>query len=230
MRLNTAIKLGMLMLAVAALVALGFWQIQRGREKQRLIADFRQAEAAEAVPLTATLPLPQGLLMQPVSFGGHYEPAHQLLLDNQQHGERSGYDVWTPFRLDSGALIVVDRGWIADAKALSPPPAGEQQLRGLRRTLPQPGLRLGASELCSGQGWPRAVLYPQPADLRCLLGEAPLPGVVLLDPHADGGYVRDWLPVQGFPPQRHFGYAMQWFALAATLLVLTLLFMFRSRR
>ena len=43
--------------------------------------------------------------------------------------------------------------------------------------------------------------------------------LVLLDPAEPDGYVRSWAP-PGFPPMRHIGYAVQWFALALTLLAI----------
>jgi len=43
--------------------------------------------------------------------------------------------------------------------------------------------------------------------------------VILLDPKEPDGYARNW-EAPGFPPMRHIGYAVQWFALAAALLVI----------
>jgi surfeit locus 1 family protein len=43
--------------------------------------------------------------------------------------------------------------------------------------------------------------------------------IVLLDPTAADGYVRDWQP-PGVPPARHWAYAIQWWLFAATLVVL----------
>jgi surfeit locus 1 family protein len=43
--------------------------------------------------------------------------------------------------------------------------------------------------------------------------------LVLLDPGEPDGYVRNW-SAPGFPPMRHLGYAVQWFALALTLAVI----------
>jgi surfeit locus 1 family protein len=43
--------------------------------------------------------------------------------------------------------------------------------------------------------------------------------LVLLDAGEPDGYVRNWL-APGFPPLRHIAYAVQWFALALTLLVI----------
>jgi surfeit locus 1 family protein len=62
------------------------------------------------------------------------------------------------------------------------------------------------------------VLYPTPPEVECLLKRPFVGGLLLLDPEAPGGYVREWTDF-GFPPQRHYGYAVQWFALAIAALV-----------
>ena len=45
------------------------------------------------------------------------------------------------------------------------------------------------------------------------------PNIILLDAQEPDGFVRDWQP-PGLPPERHSAYALTWFALALTLLVL----------
>jgi len=50
---------------------------------------------------------------------------------------------------------------------------------------------------------------------------------VLLDPAAPDGYRRNWRP-SDFGPERHIGYAFQWFALAVTLVILYLAWSFRT--
>ena len=44
--------------------------------------------------------------------------------------------------------------------------------------------------------------------------------ILLLDASSPDGYQRNWRPSVGFPPERHLGYAIQWFALAVTLIVI----------
>ena len=46
------------------------------------------------------------------------------------------------------------------------------------------------------------------------------PLVLLLDPDQPGCHVCVWAPVQGIGPDKHRGYAVQWFALAVALVVL----------
>ena len=57
------------------------------------------------------------------------------------------------------------------------------------------------------------------------------PRVLRLDPTDPLGYARDLdiLP-NTLPPQRHLGYAVQWFALAAAVLATALLLPFRKPR
>jgi cytochrome oxidase assembly protein ShyY1 len=52
------------------------------------------------------------------------------------------------------------------------------------------------------------------AELSAALGRELAPRQVLLDPGVPDGYVRDW-SVPGTAPDRHLGYAVQWFAFAA---------------
>ena len=228
--LGTALKLLALALAVAGMCGLGVWQYRVGRAKQALIDQFQAAlrQPAPALLTRAGAAHMAGPLV-PVRAEGVYDAVHQLLLLDQSHGDEVGFDVWTPLRSDDGALILVDRGWLplSQRQAVPAPPAGPQGLRGIWRGLPAPGLRLHPDN-CSPQGFPRGVEYPTEDDLRCLLGVAPLDGLLLLDAAAPGGFLRDWHAAPpGFPPVRHYAYAVQWFALAATLLVLSLVFMFK---
>jgi surfeit locus 1 family protein len=61
--------------------------------------------------------------------------------------------------------------------------------------------------------------FPSAAELAGALG-LPLPArILLLDPGAPQGYVRDWHP-PGLAPLRHLSYALQWWCFAALAVVL----------
>jgi surfeit locus 1 family protein len=205
------------------LIGLGTWQIRRAHAKEALLAAYEQAAHQEPQALDAALPASDRTAA--VRAAGSYVGDRALLLDNQSHDGRPGYHVWTPFRLANGGLAIVDRGWIArpasDQLPDPPaPPGGPTRIRGLWRTLPKPGLRLGSVTLAKLTQFPAVVEYPTADDLRTLLGEQVLDGVLLLDPAEPAGFVREWNPVATFPPSRHYGYAVQWFGLAAALVVL----------
>jgi cytochrome oxidase assembly protein ShyY1 len=219
----------LLLLAVAALASLGLWQLHRGQQKKLLIETYEQALKATPVPLNRFPAAVAPDHWMPVSLRGSYLADRQLLLDNQSQGEVAGFDVWTPLRMDDGTLVMIDRGWLPHGRKSELPaaPAGTVELHGFWRNLPVPGLRLKADN-CSNQGWPRAVEYPTIEDLRCLYAESPLPGVVLLSTDEGDGLVREWHPAPGFPPERHYAYAAQWFGLSLTLLILSLRVLLKS--
>lgn len=181
--------------------ALGAWQISRGHDR----AAYLDALAAQA----------------PQRVRGVYLADRQFLLDGQAHDGNPGYHVWTPLKLASGELLMVDRGWVPTTPALRDVPAGtldaptgEVEVSGRWRPLPQPAIRLAAAQPdCPAHEFPRLVQYPAAAELRCLLGAEVRDGVLQLDPVAPGGFVRQWNEA-GFPPARHYAYAAQWFGLA----------------
>lgn len=200
-------------LAVALFVSLGTWQAERGRTKQRLQAELTQ-RSAPALTLTAGAPAPAPLTARRATATGVYLADRQLLQDGQSHAQRPGQHVWTPLQLDDGARVLVNRGWVPLGATDLAPPGGEVTVSGFWRDLPEPALRLGAAPSCEpNPGFPALVLYPDLAEVRCLVGEAVLAGLLLLDPDLPGGYARHWGDF-GFPPERHFAYAFQWFALA----------------
>jgi surfeit locus 1 family protein len=207
--------------AVALFGALGHWQLDKGLRKQAMAAAL-QDRAAEPEIVSFAHAAPQDLDVRRAQARGTYLSGQQLLLDGQSHQGRPGYRVWTPLLLDgAAAAVLVDRGWIArdrsgfDGSA----PAGVVAVTGAWRSLPQPGLRLAGTVNCPEQKhFPAVVLYPTPDDLECLLGRPVVGGLLLLDADAPAGFVREWHDF-GFPPARHFGYAVQWLALAVTAVV-----------
>lgn len=216
-------------LGCAVTVHLGFWQLHRGESREALDVQYASAAQAAPVSLRVDTPVAAGADATLAVASGHYLPDRQLLLDNQSHERLPGYHVLTPMQLADGGIALINRGWIVQDPDRSkrpdlPVPEGEVRVRGLWRSLPQPALRL-AIDNCptDAQPWPRIVGYPTADDLRCLYGPDTAGGVLLLDPEAPGGYVRNWSQDdRRFPPTRHYGYAAQWFAFAATLLVIFL--------
>lgn len=213
--------LGTLLLG-GAMLALGFWQYGRGQAKQRLLDRHAAAAARAPVPLLADSGKPAVGEVRRVYIDGVYRSDLSVLLDNQSHHRRPGAHAWTPLQLADGSLVVVDRGWLPlDVASVPPAPTGPQRLEGYWRTLPQPGLRLGAAGAACTPGAALAprVNYPDLAELRCRFGATTRDGLLELAPELPGGFVREWSPagVDAIPPQRHYGYAAQWWAFAATL-------------
>lgn len=214
---------GVTALLICLLLLLGLWQLQRASEKKGILA--AHTEAAKKSPrqlgeLLAEANPRQDLYGTRVLVSGTYFQERQFLLDGQVRGGRVGYEVLTPLRLATGRpLILVNRRWVpASADRSDLPklevPSGMVQLTGFWRRLPLPGLRLG-EESCNEGQWPRVVFYPRAETLACLLGEPVADGMLVLE--SDPAGQRELV---NMPPERHYGYAVTWFALAITLLAI----------
>lgn len=208
----------------ALLVSLGLWQLGRAQQKQELQAAFAQASAGGRIALALHSPAPDLLATHEATARGALDASRQLLLDNQSRERVPGYRVWTPLRLDTGGWLIVDRGWVAANPDRRQLPAidvstAPREVQGYWRPLPEPGLRL-ASDPCAAKDFPRVVNYPTRAQLACVLGGKVANGVLLLDATQPDGFVREWTLPNPVPPARHYAYAAQWFAFAATLLFL----------
>ncbi|MDH3901100.1 MAG: SURF1 family protein [Gammaproteobacteria bacterium] len=213
------------MILLPFLFGLGIWQLERASWKQTLV-DAHAARAREpAVALSSVLPATAAGEYRNVTVEGHYDLEHQLLLDNRLYRGRAGYQVLTPLHLeDAGTTVLVNRGWVpaGASRAVLPAldgPAGTIRLAALVRLPPEKIFRLGTEEERHA-GWPQVIQAIDIAALEERLGYALLPLVLLLDQGDVHGYVRDWQPVYGVKPEKHRAYAMQWFTLAAVLLLI----------
>lgn len=214
------------------LLNLGAWQLRRAEAKQEMLT--AQAEAEEAEPQDFRAWAESGeseeaLYNRPLRLEGSYVGGQSLLQDSQVYEGRVGYHLWTPFQTATG-LVLVNRGWLPSGNDRSHLPAfstplEHQRLQGLWRPLPKPGLYVGEDD-CDRSLWPRVVQYPRLEELECLLDASLANGILLLAPGAPSGYMRDWR--SGImPPAKHYGYALQWFALA---LALTVIFIWVNTR
>jgi surfeit locus 1 family protein len=209
---------------VAVLVALGRWQLHRADEKQALYTLFDSGKDATRAVDAATPRLPR---YQHVEAVGAYDSARQILIDNMSNAEgRAGYYVITPFALRGGGWILVNRGWVPVGVSRAAKPAvavstQEREIKGRTDELPRAGMQLGA-RLALAPPYPVVANFPTHAEIAALLGDsawAHAANLVLLDPGEPDGYLRQWQP-PGFPPIRHIAYAVQWFSLAAALVVI----------
>jgi surfeit locus 1 family protein len=224
-RLNVSLigSLAVLIL-LCTLISLGFWQLRRADEKRQLIAAFASGQQ-QTIELTDATTL-QPRRYQHVHARGQYDVGRQVLLDNLPSSNGApGYHVLTPFIVaSSGAVVLVDRGWVsmgASRKTL-PNVEADQRLReisGRIDELPRPGVRMGTAGEES-VGWPKVFNYPRYEDLRVLYGERLMRTIVLLDPQEPSGYERIWQARFGFAPERHMGYAITWFVMALTLIII----------
>ena len=212
------------MLTVALFGALAHWQYQRGQDKADIIA--RRSSLSESPTVTVNAPADLPEHGQRIQVQGYWHPEREVLLDNQTHDGQIGVHVWTPLRLaDTQRLLLVNRGWLnASPYREQLPDTGELPseqvtIGGLWRDLPQAGLATDTGVCREADGWPQRLNYPSHDTLNCLYSNSVQDGLLLLDPRLPHGFVREWADL-GIPPERHYGYAVQWAALLLTALVL----------
>lgn len=225
------------LLVIAVTCALGNWQLRRAHERTDRAA--RQAALAAQPPLglrgdTADA---SRLVDRRVRVRGAFDAAHTVLLDNRPHGNgsdsRAGFLVLTPLRLAGGGGVLVLRGWLPrDAQdrtriAPFPTPDGDVTLDGTALATAPRVYSLGHDAAAeAGQK------IRQNVDLAAFAREtgAPLLPLVMQQATDTGdGLARDWAPAD-LGADRHYGYAAQWFGLAALTVVLVAVLGWRRAR
>lgn len=210
-------------LFIAFFVSLGFWQLSRADQKKTLLASY--ANRTQQAPLhSPDLHTGTDLRFYRVELQGYFDNQHTLLLDNKTFHGRVGYEVYTPFKaIGLAEPILVDRGFVPLGKSRnSLPPiqafSGPVTIKGLL-TLPPAYVALGKIREPAPTSWPLRVQYIKGAELIPFLGYPLFPYIVTIEPGEPAAYSIEWQVVI-MPPEKHIGYAVQWFALALTLLIL----------
>jgi cytochrome oxidase assembly protein ShyY1 len=218
-------------LLVAALGAsLGTWQVSRAHEKEAIEAKLQARSAAPPVSLNAGNQDVAQIEFRRATARGLFVRDWPLYLDNRPYNGAAGFYVLMPFRLEgSGHTIMVARGWVqrdpGDRTKLPPlrTPEGVIEIQGMvkrdaghilqlgAQSPPQPGaimqnLEFAAFKAASGMTL-EALVLEQTSD-------------------SDDGLVRDW-PRPSTGLERHWGYAFQWYALAATAIIFFIVTGFR---
>jgi len=222
-----------------ALQSLGFWQLERAKQKQALLDSYQANQQAAAVPLAAILPVTLQQRYQKITVQGSFDNQHNFLLDNKIYQHQAGYHVITPFHLTGSnePLLLMNRGFLAGTGQRTKLPdipviEGEHTLTAIIDFPPEKPFILGANYDAQSLRWPLVMQQLKVDDVSHALNTAVYPFIALLyDPSFS--FQTDWQPTKLMSVSMHKGYAVQWFALAATWLILTsLLFLrhFRKKR
>jgi cytochrome oxidase assembly protein ShyY1 len=98
-------------------------------------------------------------------------------------------------------------------------PVDRVTLEGLYGRAPGTGLRMGGNALPGQSSWPKLTIYIDTEEIGEDLGRSIDSGVLLLDADPESDFVREWTP-QIIPPEKHLGYAFQWFCFALASLII----------
>ena len=221
------------MFAVALLIKLGYWQLARAQEKHDRTSLYEKRMTAEPVNLDNLIEAPlSDVAWRRVSALGQFGQVH-VLLDNRTVNGRVGFEVLSSLELTSGKHLLVNRGWItAGATRATIPefttPVASVEIHGHLGPPPVTGLKFG-DDADRIEALNDKLILVQHVDLATIgqRFDADLGSFVFyLDNRAPAGFQRSWIR-PGDGSAKHRAYAVQWFAMAAVLTIITLLLLFR---
>jgi surfeit locus 1 family protein len=207
-------------------IGLGVWQLNRAHEKQAMLLQYHTRSQKSPVQLRLPVADAERWQYRRVRITGHFDGERQFVLDNQVNRGRAGYHVLTPVKPTTGqSRVLVDRGWIPLGISREEMPdvdvaSSEVTFEGVVYVPYERAYSLG--QMASGEtGWPLRVQFIDFEQMAVRLG-APLAEMIIrLDAESPYGYRREW-QIAPFTPERHLGYAVQWFAFACVLLIIYL--------
>ncbi len=204
-------------LILPLLLSLGFWQLRRADEKAGLLSQAQTLRAAAPVDVATLQDLEN---YRPVFARGVFDTERYWLLDNRIFQGRFGYEIIALLKLEGGGELLVDRGWVEGSHDRSVLPAvsfpsGTVLLKGeLYRGV---GKNYSAGAEVESR-WPRRVQW---LEIAPLLEEFPglLSSMLRLDASDSAAFSVKRMTVN-ISPEKHIGYAVQWFAMAMVLAVI----------
>lgn len=215
-------------LALAVLLGLGTWQVERLAWKEAMIAERQGRSTAAPMALPAEIAEAVALEFRPVRVTGRFLHDRELYLASRSYKRQVGLHVVTPMVLDDGRGLLVDRGWVPmDRRDPETRTAGQLggtvTLEGLLRSGGWKGSAMFRPDNDPDENvW----LWPDlPAMAAAARLEAPVTALYLEASPAEnpGG-----LPRGGQTPinlrNDHLQYAITWYALAVVLLVIYVIF------
>jgi surfeit locus 1 family protein len=214
------------------LLGLGTWQLERLQWKEGLIAERAAAIAAPPIAVPRDLATARRMEFRHVAATGTFLNDKEIFLGATDEGGSTGFQLLTPLRLDDGALLLVNRGWLpGDRKDPATRAAGELTgtvtVEGLLRILPteRPNWFVPNND-CARNYW---FWVEGPAIAQCFGLDRLLPVYMEAGPAPNPG----GLPKGGISrtslPNDHLSYAITWFALAAALVVVYIVFHLQQR-
>ena len=213
------------------LILLGFWQLERADEKQRILDEFNANQQAPPVGL-AELKRDENYQYRAAWVRGTLDGNRRILLDNRVKNGRPGYEILEALSVKGlkvdgrSQAILVNRGWVPASMDRNELPVvetveGEVQLRGVLYRNLSGGYRLDDGIKTVSQ-WPSRVGWVSAERAEELYGNDFFDYQLRLDSDSIGALNTGWVTVS-VQPAKHTGYAVQWFIMAAVLLLMTLI-------
>ena len=211
-----------LLTAVSALVSLGFWQIERGRQKELITDSYLNRDSALPESLIE-VSRDQNLSWKKIYVEGKFVKPH-IFLDNSINERQFGYQLITPFVYENNTILVI-RGWVKGSSNRSILPNvktsyDEKKITGYLNEPPYSGIS-GMFDKSTIEVFEKEKIRIQKIDrirIEEILDRKLDNRVFYLNSNEPDAYLvkNDKLTKQ----HKHFAYATQWFCMALVLLVI----------
>lgn len=224
------------LIALAILVTLGTWQVERLHWKEGLLADIAERRATAPVPLSdieAMAAKGTDIEYREVTASGVYDNSRERHFFATWRGQ-TGFYVYTPLQLADGRFLFVNRGFVPyDNKEpemrMQGQLTGEQTVTGLARAR----LSDKPSWVVPDNDVAKNIFYWKDLDVMASSTGLDKTTVVPFFIDADDTPNPKGMPIGGVTevnlPNNHLQYAFTWYGLAATLVVIVLVAGLRKR-
>ena len=214
---------------------LGFWQLNRAKEKQYRIVQLEKGSASVVSRLDAltTQHIEQ---FQSVELNLALVGYTTLLLDNKIDNKRPGYHVLNiATESSSGKTVLINRGWVYAGEQREKLPTVEMPnnqwfVSGRVYPLAEQAISTASAAIESTHDYLRLPVLDKNilAEVEKRLDVSLEPYIIRLNSGAQSALKTNWVWTN-MSPEKHLAYAIQWFALALAFLVVSLIVCIRKR-
>lgn len=210
--------------ALAVLLALGTWQVERLRWKEALLAEMAQQTRAADVLLPAAIDDTLSWKYRKVSVAGYFLHDKSFRVQPRTHGEERGYDLVTPLQRASGDVVFVNRGFVANETPDSAVARPQEVVSVIGRIrLPEQGRFTPPNDPARNQWyWVDVPAMAAQAGVTAMQG-------IYVDalPQPGAGYPVGRDATQDIP-NNHLQYALFWYGMAAILAAIYFIYHWRE--
>ncbi len=212
------------LIAFALLVYLGYWQLQRAKQKKKLQATI--AARTDMLPVNITTLTNPSLINDrytPVIVEGVFLNQYTFLLDNQMYNHQPGFRVLTPIQVpDLDRWVIIDRGWIPQGTDRSILPQLEP-IYGLRKIIGQidsisSGIILKKDKFDIDTQWPVLIQSLDYELMQKQLNHLIYNFTIRLNSNSDLAFKFANIN-KNINPNKNIMYALQWFSFAILLFI-----------
>jgi cytochrome oxidase assembly protein ShyY1 len=211
--------------AIVIMLGLGFWQLERKAEKDTRLTNIEKAKQSGSINIAEAF-LDINRYQDFVVTGRGQVIENYFYIDNKLVDGRPGFHVLLPYNTVQG-ILMINLGWIPSSGARGVLPdvvvPSLSEIEGIVY-LPQKNSLIQETNKAYGD-FPVLLQQVDLDEISLHLGLPILPATLRLLPD-DSSFVRQWQAVS-MSPEKHLGYAIQWFGLAIAALTVYLLSMLK---